>query len=125
MSAHAHVDQLAVLRRAELFVTHAGFNSVQEGLAAGVPLLMCPLVFEQELNAAAVAAQGAGLSCPEPSAQSLGATAARLLEDPSYRLAAKRLAAELRAANRIGEGVELVAQAARAHAAQGGAPGEP
>src|ERR1039458_9135789 len=27
VTAHAHVDQLAVLRRADLFITHGGFNS--------------------------------------------------------------------------------------------------
>ena len=117
VSAHAHVDQLAVLRRADLFVTHAGFNGVQEGLAAGVPLLMCPLMFEQELNAEVVAEHGAGLVC-EQSAESIGAGAARLLGEPSYRAAARRLAAELQASNRVDEGVELVAGAARTHAGQ-------
>jgi len=116
VSAHAHVDQLAVLRRADLFVTHAGFNGVQEGLAAGVPLLMCPITFEQELNAQIVAERGAGLICADSSARSVAEGARLLLDDPSYRAAAQRLARELRAGSRLDEGVELVAQAARAHA---------
>ena len=51
VAPHAHVDQLAVLRRADLFITHGGFNSVQEGLVAGVPLLVFPQMQEQVLNA--------------------------------------------------------------------------
>src|SRR6185312_6593166 len=71
VSAHAHVDQLAVLRRADLFVSHAGFNGMNEALAAGVPLVMCPQMFEQEMNAEVVAERGAGVICEDPSAQSL------------------------------------------------------
>lgn len=116
VSAHAHVDQLAVLRRAEVFVTHAGFNSVQEGLAAGVPLLMCPIMFEQQLNAEIVAEHGAGLICADATTESIAAGAARVLEEPSFRASAQRLAAQMRDESRIAEGVGLVAGAARSHA---------
>lgn len=118
VSAHSHVDQLAVLRRADLFVSHAGFNSVQEGLAAGVPLALCPQMFEQGLNADVVVAQGAGARCPDDGPESIAATAALVLGDPGYRSAAGRLAAELRSGERTAEGVALVADAARTHAAQ-------
>jgi UDP:flavonoid glycosyltransferase YjiC (YdhE family) len=116
VSAHAHVDQLAVLRRADLFVTHAGFNSVQEGLAAGVPLLLCPQIFEQALNADAVVRQGAGLRVRTTTADSIRSAAATLLDDGAYRRAAQRLAAELRAGQRMDDAVELVASLARGHA---------
>ncbi len=118
VSAHAHVDQLAVVRRAEVFVTHVGFNSVQEGLAAGVPLLLCPMMFEQKLNAEVVAELGAGLICEDATTASIAAGAARLLEEPSYAASAQRLAAQMRDESRIAEGVALVAGAARSHALQ-------
>ncbi len=114
--AHAHVDQLAVLRRADLFLTHGGFNSVQEGLAAGVPMLLCPQMFEQALNADVVVRQGAGMRVRTATADSIRDAAATLLVDRAYREAAQRLAAELRAGQRMGDAVELVASLAREHA---------
>ncbi len=39
-----YVPQLAVLARASALVTHGGANSVMEAIAAGVPLLIVPLV---------------------------------------------------------------------------------
>ncbi|CAL5065145.1 unnamed protein product [Urochloa decumbens] len=44
--------QVAVLRHRSsgAFVTHCGWNSVLEALAAGVPMLCCPLYSEQMLN---------------------------------------------------------------------------
>jgi MGT family glycosyltransferase len=117
VSAHAHVEQLSVLRRADVFVTHGGFNGVQEGLAAGVPLLLCPQMFEQALNADVVVRQGAGLRLRTPTEDQIRAGTDRLLSDPTYAEAARRLAAELRSGARMDEAVEAVAGAARERAA--------
>ncbi len=51
VEVHAHVPQLAVLRRADVFVSHAGMNSTMEALASGVPLVAVPQMPEQEANA--------------------------------------------------------------------------
>jgi MGT family glycosyltransferase len=118
VSAHAHVDQLSVLRRADLFLTHAGFNSVQEGLAAGVPLLLFPQMFEQALNADVVVGQGAGLRLRDATPDRIRAGADAMLSDAGYAEAARRIAAELRSGLRIDEAVEAVAGPAREHAAQ-------
>ncbi len=117
VSAHAHVDQLSVLRRADLFLTHGGFNSVQEGLAAGVPLLLCPQMFEQALNADVVVRQGAGVRLRTPTEDRIRAAAGRVLSDPAYARAARRVAAELRSGARMDEAVEVVASAAHEHVA--------
>ena len=115
VSAHAHVDQLLVLRRADLFLTHGGFNSVQEGLAAGVPLLLCPQVFEQALNADVVVGQGAGLRLKSVTPDRIRAAADAMLSDPAYAEGARRIAAELRSGLRIDEAVEAVARPALEH----------
>jgi MGT family glycosyltransferase len=44
------VPQLAVLERAELFITHGGINSMHEGLYYGVPLILIPQQFERSLR---------------------------------------------------------------------------
>jgi MGT family glycosyltransferase len=115
VSAHAHVDQLSVLRRADLFLTHAGFNSMQEGLAAGVPLLLFPQMFEQALNADVVVGQGAGLRLQDATPERIRAGADTMLSDAAYAEAARRLADELRSGLRVEEAVEAVAGPAREH----------
>jgi MGT family glycosyltransferase len=54
-------DQPGVLRRARLFVSHGGLNSVSEALVAGTPLLLLPQTAEQTVNARRVEELGAGL----------------------------------------------------------------
>nr|XP_010913835.2 UDP-glycosyltransferase 90A1-like [Elaeis guineensis] len=51
------VDQLEILRHESVggFVSHCGWNSVLEGISAGVPLLAWPMIAEQPTNAKFVA----------------------------------------------------------------------
>ena len=97
------VPQLGVLDRAEVFITHAGINSVQEALYFGVPQVLIPHQFEQLVNARRVAALGAGVLL-EVKMSRKPVTAAmlrRALHDvtssPRYRESARRLQASVRA----------------------------
>ena len=60
-----YVDQMEVLSRASLFITHCGMNSVSEALYMGVPLLLFPLTGEQRAVARRVAELGAGIMLGE------------------------------------------------------------
>jgi MGT family glycosyltransferase len=60
-SAHAFVPIRALRGRMKLLVTHGGPGSVNEGLMAGVPLLVLPLAADQPEVARRVVAAGAGL----------------------------------------------------------------
>lgn len=91
-------DQAALLRRARLFVSHGGMNSVSEALCAGSPLLVLPQTAEQAVNARRVAELGAGriLFDDQPPASAIRAEAeAVLASDAAARAAAlgRRLAA--------------------------------
>jgi MGT family glycosyltransferase len=97
------VPQLDVLQRTDVFITHGGINSVQEGLYYGVPLILIPQQFEQLLNARCVAARGAGLIIDAHFLQK-PVTAARLrqalsavMSEARYREAAGTLQQALRA----------------------------
>lgn len=67
-SSSAHVllveraPQLALLRRAKLALTHAGFNSIKECAALGVPMVALPLGLDQPRNAALIQHHGLGMA---------------------------------------------------------------
>ena len=55
------VDQIAVLQKADLFISHCGMNSVSESLWFGVPLVLFPQSYEQKGVALRTSPVGAGL----------------------------------------------------------------
>ncbi|MBO9532194.1 MAG: hypothetical protein J7513_04375 [Solirubrobacteraceae bacterium] len=73
--------QLAILDRAQLFVSHGGLNSVHEALWRGVPMILYPQAADQPVVAARAARLGAGvvLGARNPDAASVRAAAATLL----------------------------------------------
>ncbi|REG26849.1 hypothetical protein ATI61_111400 [Archangium gephyra] len=93
----ATLPQLAVLRRAAVFVTHGGMNSTLEGLGFGLPLVVVPQQLEQLLIARAIADRGAAvvlrhhLSGREVPAMELRAAVDRALTDTGLRSAAEAL----------------------------------
>jgi UDP:flavonoid glycosyltransferase YjiC (YdhE family) len=58
----SYVPQREVLRRASVFVTHGGYNSVAEALRAGISMLVLPLGLDQPLQAHYVTESGVGLA---------------------------------------------------------------
>lgn len=100
------VPQLDILKRADLFITHGGMNSVSESLWYGVPMVAVPQQAEQGLVAREVMKHGAGLAlgleaagpAGTASAGDLRAAVERVLGAESFRQAAKRLGDGLRAA---------------------------
>ena len=98
------VPQLAVLQRADAFITHGGINSVQEGLYYGVPEVVVPHQIEQLLNAKRVVESGAGLllgdSRPygQVTAETLREALDTVLNQPDYRENAARIGKTLQEA---------------------------
>jgi len=96
----AYAPQLALLPRTRVLVTHGGANSVMEGLAHGVPMLVSPICNDQPHNARFIAAAGAGLVCDLAVAgvDEVRARLCALYEDSSARAIAGRIAHSYRAA---------------------------
>ncbi|GGU47415.1 macrolide-inactivating glycosyltransferase [Streptomyces daghestanicus] len=84
------VPQLAILRQADLFVTHAGAGGSQEGLATATPMIAVPQAVDQFGNADLLQALGVArkLLTEEATAEALRTTALALVDDSE---AARRL----------------------------------
>ena len=81
-----------ILRDAALVVTHGGHGTVMTALIHRVPMLVLPHGRDQGDNAVRVTERGAGLSlAPTASSDEMRAALRRLLVEPSFRLAARRL----------------------------------
>lgn len=55
-----HVNQIAVLKDAAVFISHGGMNSINEALYYGVPMILFPAIHEQQVNSLRVQQLGAG-----------------------------------------------------------------
>ena len=86
------VDQIAVLQRADAFITHCGMNSVNEALYEKVPLILFPQTDEQGGVARRVSELGAGVYLSENSVAALRQAVETVLTHPAYQEAAARIA---------------------------------
>jgi len=106
------VDQEAAVRRAAVVVTHGGLNTVLDALAAGTPMLVIPLAFDQPGVAARVKRLGAGETVGSRAGvgaitQALG----HLLSDGRFKESAASLKGELAAAGGAERAAGIVEQA--------------
>ena len=88
----AQVDQIAVLEKADAFISHCGMNSVSESLYFGVPLVMLPQTSEQKGVAERVLQLGAGIRPEKADAADLLRAVSQILADSSYRENAAKIA---------------------------------
>ena len=85
ISVYSHVDQIAVLTKADVFLSHCGMNSVNESLYYQVPLIMNPQTSEQGGVATRVAQLGAGISLNKTSKDAIREAIEQVLMNMSYR----------------------------------------
>ena len=85
ISVFPSVDQIAVLQKADVFISHCGMNSVNESLYFGVPLVMLPQTSEQRGVATRVAQLGTGIKLEKTDAVSIFNAVNHVLADKSYR----------------------------------------
>ena len=86
------VDQIAVLQKADVFISHCGMNSVNESLYFQVPLIMLPQTSEQGGVATRVEQLGAGVKLQKKDAASILEAVNKVLGDKSYKEGAAAIA---------------------------------
>ncbi|MCM1569861.1 MAG: glucosyltransferase [Roseburia sp.] len=91
ISVRNFVDQIAVLNKADVFLSHCGMNSVSESLYYQVPLVMYPQTSEQEGVARRVEQVGAGILLKKVSSASIWESVKQVMYTPSYRENAKAI----------------------------------
>jgi MGT family glycosyltransferase len=98
--AAPRVPQLELLPRVDVVVCHAGHNTVCEALAHDKPLLVAPIIDDQSVVAQQVADAGAGLRVKfgRVTAMEIASALSRLRDEATFREAAARIGASLRAA---------------------------
>ena len=106
----AFVPQRSVMTRAVAVVTHGGLNTVLDALAAGVPMVVVPIAFEQGAIAARIERCGAGLAIPPGrlTVRRLGDALTRLRTDPAFRRNALALRDDIGRAGGVARAVALI-----------------
>ena len=85
------VDQMAVLAKADVFISHCGMNSVNESLYYGVPLVMYPQTPEQGGVANRVNQLKAGIILKKSNVTNIRNAVETLLSDEEYRKNAQNI----------------------------------
>ena len=92
-----YVDQLDVLARADVFLTHCGMNSVSESLYMATPMILYPQTGEQKAVAQRAAELGAGTLLRDDSAAGIRAAVREILDHGAYADAARACSDDFRA----------------------------
>ncbi|QLQ36704.1 glycosyltransferase [Micromonospora robiginosa] len=104
-----YLPQREVLERADVFVTHGGYNSVAESIRAATPMLVIPLAVDQPIQAHFVGSAGFGAAL-EPAGVTEQAVAAAVTDllDPARDYRARLRAAQPECGDSAARTAELV-----------------
>ncbi|MET9435691.1 macrolide-inactivating glycosyltransferase [Streptomyces sp. NPDC006551] len=97
VEVHSWVPQLAVLKQADAFITHAGAGGSQEGLATATPMVAVPQAVDQFGNADMLQSLGVARHLPmeEVTADRLREAVLALVDDPQVTLRAREIQARM------------------------------
>ena len=120
---YPYVDQLDVLSRADVFITHCGMNSVSESLYMAAPMVLYPQTNEQQAVARRTAEIGAGVMLADDSVNGIRSAVREVLDKPGYAAAAKACSEDFRScpgtagaadfienAPHVSDGVDVIAE---------------
>ncbi len=106
-------DQQAAIEKADVVVTHGGLNTTLDALAAGTPLLVLPIAFDQPGVSARVARARAGLRLSPrwASQKAISAALRRLVSEPEFAQQAQRLGKGIAQAGGVSKAARIVLSA--------------
>ena len=96
VQVYPRVDQVEVLAKADVFMTHCGMNSVSESLYMATPMVLYPQTGEQAAVAKRVLEMGAGVMLAGDSADDICEAVQKLLHDRHYAEQAKKCCEDFR-----------------------------
>ena len=107
--------QQAALARADAVISHAGWNTVMDAVAARTPMLALPIAFDHPGGAARMRHAGVGIqaSARFTSAGRLARHLVRLLDDPTFTQRLEPLAAKVAQAGGTARAADIVEAALR------------
>ncbi len=108
ISIYDFVDQMAVLNIADVFITHCGMNSVNEGLYFGVPLVLFPQTPEQGAVAKRTEELGAGVALKSIDSQEILKMVKMILDNENYKKSANTISDSFKASGGIPEAVAFL-----------------
>jgi len=95
-----YVSQLEILKQADVFITHGGMNSTNEGLYYDVPLILAPQFADRPFVAKRVAELGAGIIIEKDKVtpEILKQSVVKILSDNNFRINSEKIGKSLREA---------------------------
>ncbi len=111
IKVYPYVDQLAVLAKADVFITHCGMNSVSESLYMATPMVLYPQTNEQCAVARRATEIGAGMLLAEDSSEGIRAAVQEILNNKAYANAAADCSADFRACSGPAGAAEFIENA--------------
>lgn len=111
VKAYSYVDQLDVLSKADVFITHCGMNSVSESLYMAAPMLLYPQTSEQCAVARRVTEIGAGMMLQDDSSEGIRIAVQEILSNRAYAKAAVECSTDFRACSGTAGAAEFIENA--------------
>ncbi|MFB7161658.1 macrolide-inactivating glycosyltransferase [Streptomyces sp. NPDC056242] len=115
VEVHHWVPQLAILREADAFITHAGAGGSQEGLATATPMVAVPQAVDQFGNADMLQGLGVARHVPmeEATPDKLREAVLALVSDPEVARRLQEIGAEMAGEGGTRRAADLVERALR------------
>ena len=99
ISVQPYVNQLDVLAKADVFITHCGMNSVSESLYMATPMVLYPQTGEQFAVARRASELNAGIMLKDDSADGISKAVSEILNNNKYSQGASECSEDFRKAS--------------------------